>query len=450
MRCRRHHGRRNPRCASCIQADLLRHRGGELALRPTHRTRGERGPDPPLRDHPDIIRDLRHLCLRSSTTRCRRQAEGKVMRPLANLRVLVFSPLRPGPMATLMLAEAGAEVLKIERPGGEEMRHYTPRWGKDSINFALLNRGKKSLVVDLKDGTERDKLLKLVTKSDVVVEQFRPGVMKRLGLDYETLRQLNRKLIYCSITGYGQNGPRRDRAGHDLNYLGDSGLLAISCGAAGHRVVPPALIGDIAGGAYPAVMNIMLALRQRDLTGQGALLDISMTDNLFVFMYWALGNGLVAGKWPANGAELVTGGSPRYQLYDTQDGAVVAAAPLEQKFWLAFTKAIGLQSEFVDDTRDRAGTLARVRAIIAGRTAAEWLTILEAVDCCCSIVKDIRAALRDPHFSAPGVFAHTLTNAQGNNIAALPVPILPTFRNPPETPKSAPPFKQYGADGRKQ
>jgi len=368
------------------------------------------------------------------------------MRPLANLRVLDFSTLLPGPMATLMLAEAGAEVLKIERPGGEEMRHYAPRWGKDSINFALLNRGKKSLVVDLKDGTERDKLLKLVTKSDVVVEQFRPGVMKRLGLDYETLRQLNRKLIYCSITGYGQNGPRRDRAGHDLNYLGDSGLLAISCGTAGHRVVPPALIGDIAGGAYPAVMNIMLALRQREITGEGAFLDIAMTDNLFVFMYWAIGNGLAADAWPNNGGDLVTGGSPRYHLYDTRDGAVVAAAPLEQKFWLAFTKAIGLETEFVDDKRDQAATTARVATIIASRTAAEWIPVFDAADCCCSIVQDVRTALRDPHFAARGLFASTLANEQGAIIPALPVPILPVFREPADTPQSTPALGTHNSE----
>ena len=232
------------------------------------------------------------------------------MCPLTGIRVLDFSTLLPGPLATLLLAEAGAEVIKVERPGGEEMRHYVPKWGNDSINFAMLNRGKKSIAVDLKEVTERDKILKLVTESDVLVEQFRPGVMERLGLGYETLRRLNPKLIYCTITGYGQNGPRRDRAGHDLNYIGDSGLLAISCGSAGHRVVPPALIGDIAGGAFPAVMNIMFALRQRESTGEGSYLDIAMADNLFTFMYWAIGNGVVADQWPGNGADLVTGGSP--------------------------------------------------------------------------------------------------------------------------------------------
>ncbi len=368
------------------------------------------------------------------------------MRPLAGIRVLDFSTLLPGPMATLLLAEAGAEVLKIERPEGEDMRHYAPRWGKDSVNFALLNRGKKSLAVDLKGTAGLDKVLKLVTTSDVIVEQFRPGVMKRLGLDYETLRQINPKIIYCTITGYGQDGPRRNRAGHDLNYLGDSGLLAISCGTAGHRVVPPALIGDIAGGAYPAVMNILLALRQREITGEGAFLDIAMTENLFAFMYWGIGNGLTAKQWPSNGADLVTGGSPRYHLYDTRDSAVVAAAPLEQKFWLAFTTTIGLEPEFIDDRRDPAATIKRVAAIIASRTAAEWIPIFDAADCCCSIVQDVQSALRDPHFAARGVFASKLENELGATLAALPVPIIPAFRDQPNAPKSAPALGAHNPD----
>jgi alpha-methylacyl-CoA racemase len=360
------------------------------------------------------------------------------MRPLAGIRVLDFSTLLPGPMATLLLAEAGAEVIKIERPGGEDMRHYAPAWGKDSVNFALLNRGKKSLAADLKDAQARARILEIAKTSDVVVEQFRPGVMDRLGLGYDALRMLNPKLIYCAITGYGQSGPRRDRAGHDLNYIGDAGLLALASGSPGHRVVPPALIADIAGGAYPAVMNILLALRRRDASGEGAYLDIAMTDGLFAFVYWAIGNGLAAAAWPDDGRELVTGGSPRYQLYDTSDGRIVAAAPLEQKFWLAFTAAIGLDPTYVDDARDPAATIARAAAIIATRSAAEWAPLFDAADCCCSIVQDVRAALNDPHFTARGLFARALTNEQGATIAALPVPIIPAFRAPADAPASAP------------
>jgi crotonobetainyl-CoA:carnitine CoA-transferase CaiB-like acyl-CoA transferase len=368
------------------------------------------------------------------------------MRPLAGIRVLDFSTLLPGPMATLLLAEAGAEVIKVEQPGGEMMRHYVPRWGKDSVNFALLNRGKKSVTADLKDPQARHRILDIAKDVDVVVEQFRPGAMGRLGLGYDELRKLNHKLIYCTITGYGQTGPRRDRAGHDLNYIGDAGLLGLSSGTRGHRVVPPALIADIAGGAYPAVMNILFALRQRDVTGEGAFLDIAMADNLFPFMYWAIGNGLGVGNWPDDGRELVTGGSPRYHLYDTRDGAVVAAAPLEQKFWIAFTQAIGLERSYIDDGKDPAATTARVAAIIADRTAAEWRPIFDAADCCCSIVQNVRAALDDPHFIARGLFAHALVNEEGTKIAALPVPIASVFRAATEQAASAPSLSAHNTE----
>ena len=160
--------------------------------------------------------------------------------PLEGLRVLDFTTLLPGPLATLLLVEAGAEVIKVERPGGEEMRGYAPQWGEISATFAMLNRGKKSITADLKDERARDRMRDLAATSDVLVEQFRPGVMDRLGLGYETLRGRNPRLVYCAITGYGQTGPRRDRAGHDLNYIGDAGLLALSPGEPGHRTFPPA------------------------------------------------------------------------------------------------------------------------------------------------------------------------------------------------------------------
>lgn len=350
------------------------------------------------------------------------------MRPLAGIRVLDFTTLLPGPMATLLLAEAGAEVIKIERPGGEDMRRYPPRWGGESVNFAMLNRGKKSVAVDLKDPQTRDRILALAATCDVVVEQFRPGVMDRLGLGYEAMREVNRKIIYCAITGYGQTGPRHDRAGHDLNYIGDAGLLALSMGPPGSRVLPPALIADIAGGAYPAVMNILLALRQRDLGSEGAFLDVGMSENVFTFMYWAIGGGLAAGDWPGNATARLTGGSARYRLYDTRDGKIVAAAPIEQKFWESFTAAIELESELVDDLRDPAATIARVSEIIAGRTAAEWLPVLDAADCCCSIVQDVRAALADPHFRARELFVRRLVNADGAELPAVAVPVAAAFR----------------------
>ena len=235
--------------------------------------------------------------------------------PLAGIRILDFSTLLPGPLATLLLAEAGAEVIKIERPGGEDMRRFQPLWGTESVSFALLNRGKKSVAADLKDPRLRDRILALAKTADVVVEQFRPGVMDRLGLGYPAFRAANPRIVYCAITGYGQTGPRSTRAGHDLNYIGDAGLLALSSGQPGHRVVPPALVADIAGGAYPAVMNILLALRQREATGQGTFIDVSMAESVFPFMYWALGAGFATGIWPGDGSDLLTGGTPRYRLF---------------------------------------------------------------------------------------------------------------------------------------
>lgn len=368
------------------------------------------------------------------------------MRPLAGVRVLDFSTLLPGPLATLVLAEAGAEVIKIERPEGEDMRAYPPRWGGDSVNFALLNRGKKSIAVDLKDEDARRRVLALAAQCDVLVEQFRPGVMDRLGFGYEAVRAINPRIVYCAITGYGHSGPRRDRAGHDLNYIGDTGLLAQSCGPQGQRVVPPALIADIAGGTYPAVMNILLALRQRDLSGAGTFLDIAMTDSVFAFMYAALGSGQMQDKWPRNGGELTTGGSPRYRLYDTRDGRVVAAAPLEQKFWEAFCQAIALEPEFVDDARNPGATIARVAELIGKRTAREWAAIFEQADCCCTIVQDARAALADPHFRARGLFDHRLSNHEGAEIAALPVPVSRGFRAPAGTLASAPALGAHNAE----
>lgn len=351
-------------------------------------------------------------------------------RPLAGVKVLDFSTLLPGPLCTLLLAEAGAEVIKIERPGaGDEMRTYTPRVGPDSVNFALLNRGKRSIAIDLKEQGAVDRLVPLLRDADVLVEQFRPGVMDRLGLGYEALSKLNPRLVYCAITGYGPAGPRAQVAAHDLNYLAETGMLGLAAGADGAPVVPPALIADIAGGAYPAVMNILLALRRRERTGAGCRLDVSMSDNLFTFLYWALGEGEAAGQWPGAASALVTGGSPRYQIYRTADGRFVAAAPLEQRFWENFCATIGLAPEHADDRRDPLRTQRAVAERIAAKSADEWQRLFEGKDLCCSIVRSFEAAVQDPHFRARGLFAHRVETDAGA-ITAIPVPVAEAFRDP--------------------
>ena len=242
------------------------------------------------------------------------------------------------------------------------------------------------------------------------------------------------------------SGPRSTRAGHDLNYIGDAGLLALSAGQAGHRVVPPALVADIAGAAYPAVMNILLALRQREATGEGTFIDVSMAESVFPFMFWALGAGFATGIWPGNGSDLLTGGTPRYRLYETRDGKVAAVAAIEQRFWLSFVAAIGLEPELIDDERDKAATIVRVSKIIAGKTAAEWLPIFDKADCCCSIMQDLRAALDDPHFNARGLFAARLVNASGQAIPAIPVPITPPLRPGAASEASSPALGAHNAE----
>ncbi len=355
------------------------------------------------------------------------------MRPLEGLRVLDFSTLLPGPMATLLLAEAGAEVIKIERPGrGDDMRDYLPLSGDDSANFALLNRGKRSVAIDLKDPASIGRVHALVRDADVVIEQFRPGVMDRLGLGHEALSAINPKIIYCAITGWGQTGPNAAVAAHDLNYLADSGMLGLSAGSDGAPVLPPALIADIAGGTYPAVMNILLALRQRDRTGVGCKLDVAMADNLFTFMYWALGASQAVGQSPKPGGELVTGGSPRYRIYRTQDARYIAAAPLEDKFWSNFLGVIGAPATLEQDLGHAEAVAAEVQRIIGTATAAQWAERFAGRDVCCSVVATLDEALANPHFAARGVFSHGLAGA-GRVTTALPVPLAPHFRAPTGT-----------------
>jgi alpha-methylacyl-CoA racemase len=346
--------------------------------------------------------------------------------PLAGLTVLDFSTLLPGPLATLMLAEAGAEVIKIERPDGEDMRRFPPAFGGGSAPYAALNGGKKSVVLDLKSEEGRRVLGPLLTRADILIEQFRPGVMARLGLDYEAVKRINPRLIYCSISGYGQDGPRSQEAGHDINYQAVTGLLSLS------PLMPASLTADIAGGAMPAVINILLALRQRDLTGEGAYLDIAMADSMFTFAWFGLAEGHAKGRFPGAGENMLAGGSPRYSLYPTWDGRQLAVGALEQKFWDAFCEGIGLRHDLRDDRRDPTATADAVREIIARETGETWRRRLEPLDCCCTVVANLEEALEDEHFRARGIFAYEALQG-GARLPMTSLPIAPAFRRDPDS-----------------
>jgi crotonobetainyl-CoA:carnitine CoA-transferase CaiB-like acyl-CoA transferase len=358
------------------------------------------------------------------------------MQPLTGLFVLDFTTLLPGPLATLMLAEAGAEVLKIEQPGGENARRFPPFVGNESAAFAMLNRGKTSMTIDLKNDPDREKLVPLIKRADIVVEQFRPGVMDRLGFGYAELKKINPKLIYCSISGYGQSGPRVHEAGHDINYIGNTGLLDLQPGPADQPVVPPMLAADIAGGSFPAVINILLALRARDRSGRGCRIDIAMTDAMFTFTWAALAIGVATKTFPKAGELWLVGGSPRYQIYPTKDGKLIACGALEPKFWAAFTAAIKLPKEFVDDERNPKATRDAVAKLIAARTSDEWRPVFAAADCCATVIIPLEEAIQDPHFVERGLFAHQVGTESGKALPALPLPIAPEFRGAPGTKKA--------------
>ena len=348
---------------------------------------------------------------------------------LEGIKVIDFSTLLPGPLASLFLSETGAEVIKIEKPGvGDEIRLSNPQWGEQSVSFSLLNRGKKSLSLDLKEPKNLKILIPILKEADIIIEQFRPGVMKRLGLDYESVKKINQDIIYVSITGYGQYGPKSMVAGHDLNYIGNAGLLSISMGRENDTVVPPALVADIAGGSYPAVINILLALRKRDLNKEGSYIDLSMTENLFPFMFWGLGSGFAHNKWPGNSDGVLSGGSPRYNIYKTSDGSYVAAAPLEDRFWNKFCEAIELPKKFIKMQNDQEKVIQEIRKIIGQKEKNYWLDVFNKADCCCSIVKSIEEAINDNHFKVRKIFENKIINNLGEEIPALPIPVDMQFR----------------------
>ena len=305
---------------------------------------------------------------------------------LAGIRVLDFTTLLPGPLATLMLARAGADVVKIERPPGGDPIRARP------ADFAMLNAGKRSLFLDLKAAPDRAAALALADAADVLVEQFRPGVMDRLGLGAEALCARNPRLVYCSINSYGSTGPDALKPGHDLTFAARSGLLTLSAAPDGAPIMPPAMIADIGGGTYPALVNVLLALHERHRTGRGAVIEIAMADGLAPFLQPAYASAYGRGHWPGPNDSVETGSSPRYALYETADRRWIAAAPVEDHFWLAFCEAIGLPDLAATDAADPAAAKARVAARLRERPAAEWMEIFGTVDTACELVRTFREA----------------------------------------------------------
>lgn len=326
---------------------------------------------------------------------------------LGAVRVLDLTHLLPGPYATQLLADLGAEVVKIERPdGGDQARHFgtgeTDR-GHTPL-FDVVNRGKRSLALDLKSETGRETFLDLAASADVVVEQFRPGVVDRLGVGYEDVRAVNEDVVYCSLTGYGQTGPDSDRVGHDLNYVGLGGLLDMTRREPdGEPTIPGFPIADMAGG-LSAALGIVSALLSRELGEGGAEhLDVAMTDAVLSLSQLIAGPAM-AGESQRPGETITTGKYPCYDVYETSDGRYVTLAALEPKFWQAFCEAIDredlIEAHMAEAERTREHVRSELEAVFAGRTREEWMDRLGDEDVMVGPVKSIEEAFDDPHIQA--------------------------------------------------
>jgi alpha-methylacyl-CoA racemase len=319
--------------------------------------------------------------------------------PLSDIRVLDLSRLLPGGFCSLLLADFGAEVLKVEDTGmGDYIRWSPPYYegADDSAKSALylaLNRGKRSIRLNLKEERGREVLLKLVREYDVLLESFRPGVLDRLGVGYERLKQGNPGLVYCAITGYGQDGPYRDRSGHDMNYLGLIGLLGLTGEKGGPPIQSGGQIADIGGGALMAAFGIMAALHERRSSGEGQLVDVSMADGALSWLALVAARYLCDGAVPKRGEPELTGGLICYRPYACKDGWVTLGA-LEPKFWQAWCRGVG-REDLIEKQFDRPGSEAHaeVERVFLERTRDEWQEFATHNDCCLEPVLDLDEAL---------------------------------------------------------
>jgi len=331
------------------------------------------------------------------------------LQSLAGVRVLDLSRLIPGPFCTLILSDLGASVDKLEDPHvGDYLRVFPPHHKNGlSGRFNALNRDKRSICLDLKQPAGRDALLRLVEKYDVVVETFRPGVMDRLGVGWAALSARNPKLVLCSISGYGQTGPYKERAGHDLNYVSIAGVLGISGPPAQPPPVMPIQLADIAGGALWGAVGILSALLSVQKGGAGRHLDVSMCEGALAFMLPDLGNYDASGVPPKRGGELLNGGAACYGVYRTKDGRFLTVAGLEPKFWQAFNQKLGRPvdlSELVAPPEQAEKIRADIQRILETKTRDEWEACFAGADVCVEPVLSPDEIAKHPLHRERGVF----------------------------------------------
>jgi len=313
------------------------------------------------------------------------------MNALEGLRILDLSRMLPGPYCSMMLADLGAEVIKVEELSGDPTRRSPPIVDGHSSPFEQVNRNKKSIALDLKQQRGREVFLKLASTADCVLEQFRPGVVDRLGIDYEAVAGVNPRIVYCSLTGFGQNGPHRERSGHDLNYLALSGVLGLTIDERGKPVIPGVQVADLAGGMITA-FAILAALISRDKTERGQYIDVSMFDVMLAMLPIPAAHQFAGRSLDVGEKYVLSGAYPFYNVYETADGKYMTLGALELKFWANFCRKVGredLVSRQFDSGDRQSHLFEQVRAIFKGKTQLEWIDLMSDADCCCEPVLPI-------------------------------------------------------------
>jgi len=321
------------------------------------------------------------------------------MTALKSIKVLDLTRLLPGGYCAMLLGDFGAEVIKIEQPGiGDYIRWMPPYMKKESGLFLAINRNKKSMTLNLKTSQGQEIFYKLVQSADVVLEGFRPGVVKRLGIDYATVKPLNPKVIYCSLSGYGQDGPYRDYVGHDINYIGFGGILGLT-GTTQDPIIPGVQIADLAGGGMLTAIAVLAALFARERIGVGQYIDVAMLDGVVSWLSIHAGKYFVDKEIPIRGDMPLSGGAASYNIYETKDNKWISLGILEKQFWKNLCRVIGredLEEAPYFELSHREELKSILQAVFRTKNQKEWIRLLNSADVPCGPVYKIDEVFKDP------------------------------------------------------
>ena len=346
--------------------------------------------------------------------------------PLSGVRIIDLTRLYPGPFGTQMLGDFGAEVIKVEDKNSPDyVRFFPPKFKEEGAGYIAVNRNKKSFVLDLRSDAGKELFFKLVEKADVVVEQYRPGVLVKMGLDYEKAKKVNPRIIYCSITGFGQTGPYADIPGHDLNYMGLAGISDIIGPKNGAPVVPGIQVADVAGGGLMSVIGILSALIARQTTGKGQHVDVSMFDGILPFMGMMFANLKAGGGLPDRGNTFLSGALVCYDIYRTKDNRYMTMGALEYKFWKRFCELVD-KPEWTDKQFVTGAEYEKIHGeiteLFGSKTMKEWVDILRGEESMCDAILTIDEVENDPHAIARKMIVEMDHPTEGK-IKAIGIPV---------------------------